>query len=183
MWSITAMNFSHNIIHGLRSSKIIPSCSLAFYALSNIHEVFVVASYGSCSHQYRLMGLINCVKFSSCLQRLKQIYLLTYYQTEWAVGTKINLGLLFWRIIHLPLTARTIHTSIQSICITSNRPYAYTFVCTRDILPCRLFGLCSSVRMPLYPDRGLPLFPNSVLHVQPQISTERPSQFIVGLIW
>ena len=60
--------------------------------------------------------------------------------------------------------------------------YAYTFVCTRATLPCHIFGLCPSVCVPLSPDRGLPLSPNSVLHVRPQISTERPQQFIVGLI-
>ena len=37
-------------------------------------------------------------------------------------------------------------------------------------------------RVPLSPDRGLPLSPNSVLHVWHQISTERPPPFIVGLI-
>ena len=60
--------------------------------------------------------------------------------------------------------------------------YAYTFVCMRVILPCRSFGPCSSVRVPLSRDMGLPLSPNSVLYVRPQISTERPPPVIVGLI-
>ena len=50
------------------------------------------------------------------------------------------------------------------------------------ILPCHIFGPFLSVRMPLSTDRGLPLSPNSVLHVQPQISTKRPPPLIVGLI-
>ena len=56
------------------------------------------------------------------------------------------------------------------------------FVHTHAIIPCRIFGPRLSVRVPLYPDRGLPLSPNSVLHVRPKISTERPPPFIVGLI-
>ena len=61
--------------------------------------------------------------------------------------------------------------------------YAYTFVRTCAILPCHVFGPCSSVRVPLSPARGLPLSTNSVLHVRPQISTEHPLPFIMGLIW
>ena len=38
------------------------------------------------------------------------------------------------------------------------------------------------MRVPLYPDRGLTLSPNSVLHVRTQISTERPPPIIVVLI-
>ena len=56
------------------------------------------------------------------------------------------------------------------------------FVCTHDILPCCVFGPCLSVHVPLSPDRGLPLSPNIVLHVLPQISIERPLPFIVVLI-
>ena len=61
-------------------------------------------------------------------------------------------------------------------------PYAYTFVHTRSILPCRFFGMCLSVCVPLSLDSGLPLSLNSVLHVRPQISTERLLPFIVVLI-
>ena len=56
------------------------------------------------------------------------------------------------------------------------------FVRTRDLLPCRVFRLFSSVLIPLSPDRGLTLSPNRVLHIRPQISTERPLLFIVRLI-
>ena len=56
------------------------------------------------------------------------------------------------------------------------------FVRMHAILPCRIFGPCSSVRVPLYPDSGLTLSTNSVLHVLPQIITKRPPLFIVGLI-
>ena len=56
------------------------------------------------------------------------------------------------------------------------------FVHTRAILPCCIFGPCPSVRMPLSPDRGLPLCTNRVLHARPQSSNERPPPFIVGLI-
>ena len=43
---------------------------------------------------------------------------------------------------------------------------------------------CASPCACPYPlwDRGLPLSPNSGMHVWPQISTERPPPFIVGLI-
>ena len=61
-------------------------------------------------------------------------------------------------------------------------PYAYVFVRTHSILLCPVFGPCSYVRVPLSPDRGLPLSPNSVLNVQLQIITERPLPFVVGLI-
>ena len=47
--------------------------------------------------------------------------------------------------------------------------YAYTFVHTHAIIPCRIFVPCVSVCVPLSLDRGLPLSPNSVLHVRPQI--------------
>ena len=60
--------------------------------------------------------------------------------------------------------------------------YAYMFVRTRAIPPCQFFGQCLYVRVPLSPDRGLPLSTKIVLHVQPQISTKRPLPFIVGLI-
>ena len=105
---------------------------------------------------------------------------------------KTILGLILQRIIHLPLTACTIRTSIQSLRIYNSvrtriqfspYVYAYMFVCTRAILPCHVFVPCFSVRMPLSPDRGLPLSPNSVLYVRPQISTESPLLFIVELIW
>ena len=59
--------------------------------------------------------------------------------------------------------------------------YAYTFVRTRAILYCHVFGLCLFMRVPLSPDRGLPLSPNIVLYIQPQISTELPLPFLVGL--
>ena len=72
----------------------------------------------------------------------------------------------------------SVHMCIQFSLYT----YAYMFVRTHAILPGRVFGPCSSVRMPLSLDRGLPLSPNSVLHVRPQISTERPPPFIMGLI-
>ena len=61
-------------------------------------------------------------------------------------------------------------------------PYAYTFVHMHAILTFHVFGLCSYVRMPFSPDRGLPLSPNSVLHIWTQISTELPLPFIAGLI-
>ena len=115
------------------------------------------------------------VKSSSRLQHLKQSYLLKYHHIEWADCTKTILGIFFQRTIHLPPTARP-NALLPNL-------YAYTFVHTRAILPCCIFGTCSSMRMPLYPDRGLPLSPNIVLHVRPQISTERPPLFIVGLIW
>ena len=76
--------------------------------------------------------------------------------------------------------------SSTAYCALPNAPllnlYICTFVHTRVIFPCHIFGPCSSVRVPLSPDRGLPLSPNSVLHVRPQISTECPPPFIVGLI-
>ena len=72
-----------------------------------------------------------------------------YYQKEWAYGTKTNLGILFQWIIHLPLTARPNALLPNS--------YAHTFIHTRTILPCLIFGPCSSVRVPLSPDRGLTL--------------------------
>ena len=97
-----------------------------------------------------------------------------YYQKEWSSGTQTNLGLLFQRIIYLPLNAR------QNALIPNL--YAYTFVHTRAILPYRIFGPCLSVRVSLSPDRGLPLSTNSVLHIRPQISTKRPPLCIVGLI-
>ena len=64
------------------------------------------------------------VKSSSCLQRLKQSYLLMDYQKEWDDHKKTNLGLLFRRIIHLPLIARTIRTSISSV-----RVYVRSYAC------------------------------------------------------
>ena len=57
------------------------------------------------------------------------------------------------------------------------------FIHTRAILSCRIFGPCSSVRVPLSHDRGLHWSTNSILHVWPQISTGRPPPFIEGLIW
>ena len=95
------------------------------------------------------------------------------------------LSLLFRRIIKLTLTVRTICTSIQSVCVyvrSSVRTRIRLFV-RLPFLSCCVFGTCSSVRVSLSPDRGLPLFPNIVLHVWPQISTEHPPPFIVGLIW
>ena len=61
--------------------------------------------------------------------------------------------------------------------------YAYTFFRTHVILPCHVFVPFLSVRVTLSPDRGLPISPNIVLYVQPQISAEHPLLFIVGLIW
>ena len=78
-------------------------------------------------------------------------------------------------IIHLPLTARP-NTLLPNY-------YAYMFVHTHAILPCCIFGLYLSMRVPLSPDRGLPSSTNIILHVRPQISNERPPPFIVGLIW
>ena len=77
------------------------------------------------------------------------------------------------------------NTHFNSVCTHiqfSLYVYAYMFVRTRAILPCHVFGLCSSVRVPLSPERGLPLSSYSVLHVQTQISTELPLPFIVGII-
>ena len=76
----------------------------------------------------------------------------------------------------------TTHFNSVCTCIQYSK-YAYKFVRTRVIILCCVFVLCLSVRVPLSPDRGLPLSPNSVLHVQPQISTKRHLIFIVGLIW
>ena len=114
-------------------------------------------------------------KFSSCLQRLKQSYLLTYQQKEWTYRTKKALvlsskGSFIYRLL-----------SVQYILLS--HLYKYMFVCKRAILPCCIFGLWLSVCVPLSPDRGLPLSNNSVLHVWPQLSTEHPPPFIVGLIW
>ena len=63
-----------------------------------------------------------------------------------------------------------------------SRLHVYTFVRTCVILPYCIFRLCSYVRVPLSPDRGLPLSANSVLHIRPQISTECLQPVIVGLI-
>ena len=60
--------------------------------------------------------------------------------------------------------------------------YGYKFVRTCAILSCHVFGTCSYVHMPLYPDVSLPLSPNSVLNVRPLLSTERPLLFIVEII-
>ena len=70
----------------------------------------------------------------------------------------------------------SIRTCIQFI------PYVYMFVRMRAIIPCNVFGTRLSVHLPLYPDRGLTLNLNSVLHVQPQISTKHPLPFIMGLM-
>ena len=111
--------------------------------------------------------MINRVKFSSCLQRLKQSYLLTHYQYSEPIAV------FFRKIIHLPLTARP-NALLPNL-------YAYTFVLTRAISPCHICGPCLSVCVPLSPDRGLTLSTNIVLHVRSQISTKRPPPFIVGL--
>ena len=101
--------------------------------------------------------MINQVKFISRLQRLKPSYLLTYYQKEWANRTKTILGLLFRRIIHLPLTARTIRTSILFVRVT------FSPVC--QSLNLHIFGPWSSVHVPLSSvRRGLPLYTNSIPH-------------------
>ena len=75
------------------------------------------------------------------------------------------------------------HFNSDRTCIQfSPYAYPYMFARTHAILPCYVFGPCSSMRAPLSPDKGWPLFPNSVLHVWPQISTKHPLPFIVGLI-
>ena len=79
-------------------------------------------------------------------------------------------------------TYNTHFNSVRTHIQFSPYVYPYTFVCTRAILTCHVFGLCLSVRVPLSPDRCLPLSPNSILNVRPQISTEHPLLFIVGLI-
>ena len=97
-----------------------------------------------------------------------------YYQTEWDDSTEKTLVFSSKGSFILPLSARP-NTLLPNL-------YAYMFVHTHVILPCCIFGPCLSVRVPLSPDRGLPLYPNSVLRVQPQISTKCPPLFIVGLI-
>ena len=64
------------------------------------------------------------VKFSSRLQRLKQNYIITYYQKEWDDCTKTILCLLFQKTIHLPLTAHTIRTYISFV-----RVYICSYAC------------------------------------------------------
>ena len=97
-----------------------------------------------------------------------------YYQTEWDDSTEKTLVFSSKGSFILPLSARP-NTLLPNL-------YAYMFVHTHVILPCRIFGPCLSVRVPLSPDRGLPLYPNRVLHVRLQISTERPPPVIVRLI-
>ena len=143
MWSITAMTFSQRLIHGLCSSNIVLSCSLVFYTLFGHHEFFMIVSSDSSSHLKRLLGMINCVKLSGCIQRLIQNYLLTYYQKEWDDHTKTILGLIFQRIISLMLTARTIRISISFLRVNVhsyawNSPLLYlgiVFVHTRALIP------------------------------------------------
>ena len=123
------MNFSQRLIHGLSMLKIVPSCSLSFYDISNPCKVLVIVSSNSCSHRQRLLGLINRVKSSSRLQRLKQSYLLTYNQKVSTDRTTTILGLLFRKTIHLPLTARTIRT-----CIFFVRVYVRSYACYSPLL-------------------------------------------------
>ena len=121
------------------------------------------------------------VKSSSRLQSLKYSYLLTYYQKEWA-DRKKSLGIIFRRIIYLPLTACTIRTSILFV-----RVYVCSYACNFPLsLHPKIYKSLDRNRpcacpYPLW-DRGLLLSPNIVLHVQPQISTGRPLLVIVGLI-
>ena len=123
------------------------------------------------------------VKFSRCLQRLKQIYLLTYYQKEWADRTKKILGIFFRRIIHLTLTACKIHTSISFVHI-----YVCSYACHSPLsvhppIYVSLYRDCPCVCPYPLRDRCLPLSPNIALHVRPRISTKRPPPVIVGIIW
>ena len=96
--------------------------------------------------------------------------------------TKTICGILFWRIIHLPLTAGTRRT-----CISFVRVYICSYACYSPLyvhpsiyvsldraLPC----VCP---YPLW-GRGLLLYNNIVLHVRPQISAKLPPPVIVGLI-
>ena len=95
---------------------------------------------------------------------------------------KTILGILFQRIIHLPLTACTLHTSILSVHI-----YICLYACHSSLsvnLSIYVSLYCAPLCSCPYSlwDRGLPLSPNSALHVWPRISAVRPPLVIVGLI-
>ena len=126
--------------------------SFSLYALYDPHKFFVIVSSGSCIHLYRLLGMINRVKSSSRLQRLKQSYPLTYYQKEWDDRTKNNT----W--YSLPKDH-----SFDAYCAYNTHFY---LVHTRILLFARVplspvcpyvnihvFGLCLSVCVPLPPVR------------------------------
>ena len=92
------------------------------------------------------------VKFSSRLQRLKQSYLLTYYQKDWSDRTKNNP----WSYLlkyHSFTAYCAYNTNFYLVCMRIRSFVRMPLSPVSPSVNLHVFGPCSSVRMPLSPVR------------------------------